>query len=42
MKDVKCKNCQTVIGESDGKAFYKDGKATRLLTCRCGHSRRLR
>jgi hypothetical protein len=43
MKDVICKVDGEVIGQSDGKAFYKDGKATKVLTChRCGHSRKFR
>lgn len=43
MKVVRCKACKQVIGTSDAKAFYKDGKATQLLTCSgCGHVRKFR
>ncbi len=41
MKEVCCKNCRAVIGHSDGKVFYKDGRLANELPCRCGAVRRL-
>jgi hypothetical protein len=42
MKIVRCKSCKTIIGTSDGRAFYRDGKASRELVCKCGQVRKFR
>jgi hypothetical protein len=41
MKAVHCKNCGRVVGQSDGKAFFKDMLPVNQLSCVCGSIRKL-
>lgn len=41
MTEVHCKRCDKIIGTSDGRVFYKDGRLVNDLTCECGAVRKL-
>jgi RNase P subunit RPR2 len=40
MKLVKCKSCRRVIGESDGRVFFRDARPVNSLPCECGAVRK--